>query len=237
MRENAVVSALPILNHVFNTHKCVVEFFAEDGQHLQKNESIACIRGPLYDILARERIALNFLQRLSGIATLTARYVEAVKDTDARIVDTRKTLPGWRALDKYAVRCGGGVNHRFSLADMIMIKDNHWADAHLSPAEYIAIARNYYPNCPVACEADSVEMALKLITLNIDLLMCDNMSLDELSRIVNETDGRVAIEATGGVTLDSVARIAHTGVNRISVGALTHSAPAVDIAFDSLSNA
>lgn len=233
-RTNAVIAGMPLLHLLYTIPGCTIEYTCDDSTPAEKDDILAYIHGPVYDILSRERIALNFLQRLSGIATLTARYVAAVKDTEASIVDTRKTLPGWRALDKYAVRCGGGVNHRYALDDMIMIKDNHWSHAGNTVAEYITHARKKYPELPIACEADTVDAAKSLIPLDIDILMCDNMTLTELRDIVEYAQKRVTIEATGGVTLDTVGGIARTGVDRISIGALTHSAPAIDIAFDTI---
>lgn len=202
--------------------------------------------GPARPILAAERVALNFLQRLSGIATLTRRYVEAVAGTGAEIFDTRKTTPGWRDLEKYAVRAGGGRNHRRGLYDALLVKDNHLTalsragcdDAIGALADKLAAARQKLGDGGfIAIEVDSLEQLAAALKLPIDVILLDNFSLDELSRAVayrcrDVPSPKVALEASGGVTLESVGQIARSGVERISVGALTHSAGAVDIALD-----
>jgi nicotinate-nucleotide pyrophosphorylase (carboxylating) len=195
-------------------------------------------------LLAMERTALNFLQRLSGIATLTARFVAAVAGTRAAIYDTRKTTPGWRALEKYAVRCGGGHNHRFGLFDAVLIKDNHlaWLQANAAPGELdpiaaaIATARANTPRSTVIeIEVDSLEQLDRALGRGPDIILVDNLGADLLAEAVRRRDlmaPAVALEASGGVNLDTVAALARTGVERISVGALTHSAPALDLALD-----
>lgn len=178
-------------------------------------------------LLSRERTALNFVMMLSGTATLTARYVAAVEGLPVKITDTRKTLPGLRALQKYAVRCGGGVNHRFGLSDAVMIKDNHIA-AWGGVAETVARARRLVGHTvKIEVEADRVEQAIEAAEAGADIVLLDNMSLDDLRRAVAALKGRTVLEASGGVNLATVREIAETGVDVISVGALTHSAPAL----------
>ncbi|HEY3417468.1 MAG TPA: carboxylating nicotinate-nucleotide diphosphorylase, partial [Armatimonadota bacterium] len=192
----------------------------------------ADISGPARSLLTAERTALNFLQRLSGIATLTAQYVQAVAGSRARIVDTRKTLPGHRILDKYAVRVGGGFNHRFNLADGILIKDNHIA-AVGGIEQALAAARAFAPHTlKIEIEVETVEMAGTAIAAGADIIMLDNMDLEAMRACVALIAGRALTEASGGVSLDRVRAIADCGVDLISVGALTHSAPALDISLD-----
>ena len=195
--------------------------------------TVVCeIRGAAAEILAVERVLLNFLQRLSGVATLTRRYAEAVAGTRARIVDTRKTIPGWRLLDKYAVRVGGGTNHRFGLDDGILIKDNHIAAAGgvRRAVESARASAGHLSKIEVECEtASDVDEAL---AAGADVILLDNMECGEIAAAVQRIAGRARSEASGGVTLANVREIAETGVDWISVGALTHSAPAVDLALD-----
>ena len=181
-------------------------------------------------------MALNFIQRLSGIATLTARFVQAVEGTGAQILDTRKTTPGWRRLEKYAVTCGGGRNHRLGLFDRILIKDNHLAALRQERPNAIAAAvrraRAAYPQLEVEVEADTLEQVGQALAAGADSILLDNMDLGQLREAVRQCAGRVPTEASGGVTLETVELIAQTGVDFISVGALTHSARAVDIGLD-----
>jgi nicotinate-nucleotide pyrophosphorylase (carboxylating) len=194
------------------------------------------ISGPARSLLSAERVALNFLQRLSGVATLTAQFVETIKGTQATILDTRKTTPGWRRFEKYAVTCGGGQNHRFGLFDMVLIKDNHLAalkNASPSPiAAAVKSARAKYPNLKVEVEADTLEQVEQAIVARADMVLLDNMNLEQLRAAVAKCRGHAKTEASGGVNLASVRGIAETGVDFISVGALTHSARAVDIGLD-----
>lgn len=207
-------------------------YLHSDGDSVAAGERCVELQGDAAPILSCERTILNCMQRMSGVATLTRRFVKAVEGCNVQIVDTRKTTPGWRILEKYAVRCGGGVNHRMHLADMIMIKDNHIASSGVSLAELVRRAREAYPRVPVACEADSLEQVRVLKELAIDVMMLDNMTPENVRRAVQECGGRVCLEVTGGVTLANVREYAETGVQRISIGALTHSAPAVDIGLD-----
>ncbi len=213
-----------------------------DGDRVRAGDRLARIEGPVRSLLALERIALNFLQWLSGVATLTARYVAAVAGTSARVLDTRKTTPGWRALEKYAVRMGGGDNHRMGLFDAILIKDNHldWLAASQPGADPIAIAvRAGRSSAPagslLTLEVDSLDQFAHALPLGPDVILIDNFSPDQARQAValrDQSARGILIEASGGVTLETVAAIAAAGVDRISVGALTHSAPALDVALD-----
>lgn len=209
---------------------------AGDGQRLVRGQPLLRIEGPARPILAAERVALNFVQRLSGIATLTAQFVEAIQGTGARILDTRKTTPGWRRLEKFAVVCGGGQNHRFGLFDMVLVKDNHLAtlaDARPNPiAAAVQRARAAYPQLRVEVEADTLEQVQLAVAAGADVILLDNMTPAELGEAVRRVGGRAKTEASGGVSLATVRAIAQSGVDYISVGALTHSARAVDIALD-----
>jgi len=184
-------------------------------------------------LLSAERVALNYMQRLSGIATLTARYVDAVRGTKAKILDTRKTTPGWRMLEKYAVRAGGGTNHRMDLSTGVLIKDNHLAALDGDVAKAVSRSRALAPKgVPIEVECDSIEQVDRAAAAGADVILLDNMSLEDMAECVRLVNGRAILEASGGVTLGSVRRIAETGVDWISVGALTHSAPSMDLALD-----
>lgn len=207
-----------------------------DGQTVRPGAVLLEIRGPARAILGAERVALNFLQRLCGIATLTHRFVRAVRGTRARILDTRKTTPGLRAFEKYAVRCGGGLNHRAGLFDMVLIKDNHLAalrDAQPNPvAAAVARARRRFPKLAIEVEADTLAQVRQALAAGTDRILLDNMTPAQVRRAVRMARGRAELEASGGVNLHNVRALARTGVDFISVGALTHSAPAVDIGLD-----
>jgi nicotinate-nucleotide pyrophosphorylase (carboxylating) len=184
-------------------------------------------------LLAAERVALNFMQRLSGIATLTARYVDAVKGTRAKILDTRKTTPGWRLLEKYAVRAGGGTNHRLNLSAAVLIKDNHLAAVDGDVGLAVRRARDLAPaGTKIEVECDRIEQVGAAVEAGADIIMFDNMAPDEMARCVELVRSRATTEASGGVSLQTVRAIAQAGVDWISVGALTHSAPALDLALD-----
>jgi nicotinate-nucleotide pyrophosphorylase (carboxylating) len=214
----------------------VLRALARDGDSVKGGAVLLEVSGPARALLTAERVALNFVQRLSGIATLTAQFVAAIRGTQAQILDTRKTLPGWRRFEKYAVRCGGGRNHRFGLFDAVLIKDNHLmaiADAQPNAiAAAVARARAVYPQLQVEVEADTLEQVRQAMDAGADIVLLDNMTLAELREAVHLLNGGVRTEASGGVTLATVRAIAETGVDFISVGALTHSARAVDIALD-----
>jgi nicotinate-nucleotide pyrophosphorylase (carboxylating) len=200
---------------------------ARDGDHLGPGDTAAAMEGDLRAILAGERTALNFLQRLSGVATLTARFVEAVQGTRARILDTRKTAPGWRQLDKYAVRCGGGTNHRMGLYDAILIKENHLRVAG-GAAKAVDRARRGAPEMPLEVEVRTIELEAALAA-GAGRILLDNMDPSRLREAVRRAGGLVPLEASGGITLENVRAVAESGVDFISIGALTHSAPAADL--------
>jgi nicotinate-nucleotide pyrophosphorylase (carboxylating) len=205
-----------------------------DGASLSPGSAIATVRGRAQAVLAAERTALNFMGRLSGVASLTAAYVARTAGTGARIIDTRKTTPGLRALEKYAVRCGGGANHRFGLDDAILIKDNHVA-ACGSVGEAVRRARARAGHMVrIEVEIDRLDQLDEALAERPDVVMLDNFGLDDLRRAVEIAAGRAVLEASGGVSLDTVAQIAATGVDLISVGALTHSAPVLDIGLDAV---
>jgi nicotinate-nucleotide pyrophosphorylase (carboxylating) len=237
-REPLVVCGLSLAEAVFREVAAGLDLAAtaRDGQRAARGQALLNVHGPARAILTAERVALNFVQRLSGIATLTARFVEAVAGTRAQILDTRKTTPGWRHLEKYAVQCGGGVNHRIGLFDRILIKDNHLAALRSEQPNAIEAAvrraRAQYPKLTVEVEADTLEQAGQACQAGADVVLLDNLSITELRAAVRLIAGRAKTEASGGVTLETVRAVAETGVDFISVGALTHSAPAADIALD-----
>ncbi|MHB8085465.1 MAG: carboxylating nicotinate-nucleotide diphosphorylase [Dehalococcoidia bacterium] len=207
-----------------------------DGTAIKPNDVLATVSGNIADILKAERTALNFLQHLSGVATLTDRYVEQVKGLRVKILDTRKTVPGLRILEKYAVSIGGGTNHRLGLSDMVLVKDNHIAvlrKGGMTIKETIRQARSKSAgNAKIEIETTSPEDALEAARAGADIIMLDNMGLDEMRRAVELVNHKAILEASGGVNLDTVRSIAETGVDWISVGALTHSARALDISLE-----
>ena len=218
---------------------------AESGRQADAGDALAEWSGPARGILAAERVALNFLQRLSGVATATRAYVDAVAGTGAKVLDTRKTTPGWRALEKYAVRVGGGRNHRLGLYDAVLVKDNHLVllggvegdDPLAAVGRRLEGLRSQLPPGGfVEVEVDTLEQLARALELNVDIILLDNMSTDRLAEAVRLRDaaagGRIELEASGGITLENVRAVAETGVERIAVGALTHSAAAADIALD-----
>ncbi len=231
-KERGVIAGLPVAEEVFRRVDLRLEWTAnvEEGQAVVPGERIAVVRGPTVSMLAAERVALNFLQRLSGIATQTRAFVDAVVETDARILDTRKTVPGFRILDKYAVRMGGGENHRMSLADMLLIKDNH-IDAVGSLTDAVSRARTAHPELLLEVEIDSIARLDEALAIDppVDRILLDNTSLEQTSEAVQRASGRVPLEASGNVSLETVATISATGVDYISVGALTHSVTALDL--------
>lgn len=204
----------------------------QDGESATEGAELLTVRGNTRAILSAERVALNFVQRLSGIATLTRQFVHAVAGTPAKILDTRKTTPGWRRFEKYAVHCGGGQNHRFGLFDMVLIKDNHLAALNGNIAEAVRRARKEFPSLKIEVEADTLEQVAQAAEAKADVVLLDNMSPIQLREAVKLIKGRCKTEASGGVSLTTVRAIAETGVDYISVGALTHSAPAADIGLD-----
>jgi nicotinate-nucleotide pyrophosphorylase (carboxylating) len=237
-REALTVAGLDFAQAVFHelSPAIRVERRCQDGDAVRAGTVLLQLSGPARPLLTGERVALNFVQHLSGVATLTARFVAAVAGTGAQILDTRKTTPGWRGFEKFAVRCGGGLNHRLGLFDAILIKDNHLAalrGAAPSPiAAAVARARSAYPNLKVEVEADTLEQVEQAAAAGADRILLDNMSPEQLREAVRLIQGRATTEASGGIRLENVRAVAGAGVDFISIGALTHSAPAVDIALD-----
>jgi len=229
-KDAGVIAGLPVVKEVFSRVDPMLCFTprVRDGTSVAPGDVVAKVTGPGRGMLAAERIALNFLQRLSGIATLTRAFVDTTASTRATILDTRKTHPGYRVLEKYAVRMGGGQNHRMSLNDMLLVKDNH-IEAAGSLTAAVERARAPHPDLPIEVEVKNLDELREALTLDVDRIMLDNMDLDRMREAVQLTGGRVPLEASGGVSLDSVAAIAATGVDYISVGALTHSAPVLDL--------
>ncbi|MBI1809489.1 MAG: carboxylating nicotinate-nucleotide diphosphorylase [Gemmatimonadetes bacterium] len=234
-REPGVVAGVPLALAAFRLldERVEIRVDAEDGTAVARGATVLFISGHARGILSAERVALNFLQRLSGIATLTRRYVDAVRGTRAAILDTRKTTPGWRRLEKYAVHCGGGVNHRMDLASAVLIKDNHLAAVDGDVAAAVRRVREYATRrLAVQVECDTPAQVRAAVEAGADSVLLDNMSLDQLRDSVAIAAGRCVTEASGGVTLSTVRAIAETGVDRISVGALTHSPRALDLGLD-----
>ncbi|HET9014960.1 MAG TPA: carboxylating nicotinate-nucleotide diphosphorylase [Thermomicrobiaceae bacterium] len=236
-KSHGVVSGLDVASRTFRAVDPGVEFAAlvGDGDRVSPGERIARVFGEARSLLAAERVALNFLQRLSGVATATARYAEAVAGTGAWVIDTRKTTPGMRLMEKAAVRHGGGRNHRFGLSDGILIKDNHLA-AIGGPdriARAIAAARSGAPHTlRVEVEVTTLDELEQALVAGADAVLLDNMAVDVMAEAVRRTRGRAILEASGGITLETVRRVAETGVDLVSVGALTHSAPSLDISLE-----
>ena len=234
-RKAGVIAGLPLALEAFRqlNPRVTIRVDGEDGRTVAPGSVFVALSGSARGLLSAERVALNFLQRLSGIATLTAKFVAAVHGTGAKILDTRKTTPGWRSLEKYAVRAGGGSNHRMDLSSAILIKDNHLRalDGDLE----LAIRRTRDlapPGTKVEVECDRLAQVRAAVEAGADIVLLDNMKVDEIRRCVELVAGRAILEASGGVNLTNVRAIAKTGVNWISVGALTHSAPALDLALD-----
>src|SRR6266550_3108241 len=234
-RKAGVISGLELAREAFSQLDKAVTIRTEheDGTRIKPETPVMFLSGHARGLLSAERVALNFVQRLSGIASLTARYVEAIAGTGAHILDTRKTTPLLRRLEKYAVRAGGGLNHRLDLSAAVLIKDNHLAAVDGDIGLAVTRARAVGPaGMKVEVECDKLDQVRAAIDAGADVIMLDNMQLVELRQAVQLVDGRAVTEASGGVTLDTVRPIAQTGVDWISVGALTHSAPALDLALD-----
>jgi nicotinate-nucleotide pyrophosphorylase (carboxylating) len=232
-RGEGVIAGLEVAAYVFEAVDPTVVFdpLVEDGDRIPSGGHIAVVSGISRSVLSAERTALNLLGRMSGVATATARFVDAVADTAARIADTRKTMPGLRALDKYAVRVGGGMNHRFGLYDAVLIKDNHLALSDITAA-VVAAREAVNPGVMIEVEVTTLQQLAELLETDADRVLLDNMEPDMLKRAVGMVDGRMTTEASGGVTLENVRQIAETGVDIISVGWITHSAPELGIALD-----
>ena len=234
-RGTGTICGVPLALEAFRMldPKVTIRVEREDGLRATKGEPVLFVTGHARGMLGAERVALNFMQRLSGIATLTARYVDAVKGTRAQILDTRKTTPGWRVLEKYAVRAGGGLNHRMDLATAVLIKDNHLAACDGDIGIAVKRARDMaFPGTALEVECESPEQVQAAIDAGAHIVLLDNMPLEMLAESVRVASGRVKTEASGGVRLDTVREIAQTGVDWISIGALTHSPPALDLALD-----
>jgi nicotinate-nucleotide pyrophosphorylase (carboxylating) len=232
LREPGVACGLGVAEAVFRTLDPDIRFepLVDEGALVDRPRAVAAVTGPERAILTGERLALNFLGRLSGIATLTRRYVDAVEGTGAVILDTRKTTPGLRVLEKHAVRCGGGRNHRFGLDDGVLVKDNHLRSAGSVKAavEKLRVATGL----PIEVECDTLEQVEQALAAGADAILLDNMTLDQLRAAVALAAGRARLEASGGVTLENVRAVADTGVDEISVGALTHSARSLDVSLE-----
>lgn len=237
-KEEGILAGLNIALTVFYRidENIYIEPLVEDGSCVEPGSQLAVIKGKIHVILKGERTALNFLQRMSGIATLTSKYVNAVSSFKAQIVDTRKTLPGYRYLDKYSVRAGGGKNHRMSLADGILVKDNHIELIGLERESLNDKLEKILSLAPtslkVEVEVSNIQQLHQALEAGIPIIMLDNMTNDEMRNAVSIAGGRALIEASGGITLDNVKSVAETGVDIISVGALTHSTKALDISLD-----
>jgi len=236
-REPLVVCGLAFAEAAFRELCPTAELLrlVQDCQEVTPGAPLLQVVGPARALLSAERVALNYVQRLSGIATLTAQFVTAVKGTHARILDTRKTTPGWRRFEKYAVTCGGGHNHRLGLYDMILVKDNHLAALRSEPdaiGAAVKRARERFPRLAIEVEADTLSQVDQALEAKADFILLDNMNPVQLRLAVQKCKGRAKTEASGGITLGSVGGVAETGVDYISVGALTHSARAVDIGLD-----
>ena len=233
-RAPGVVAGLPVAAAVFEVagdDDVEVALRAADGDEVQPGQPVLTATGRTRTLLTAERSALNFLGGLSGVATATRAWVVAVAGTGAQILDTRKTTPGLRVLQKYAVHCGGGAGYRLGLSDAAMVKDNHVVAAGGVVEAYQAV-RSAFPDVPVEVECDSVEQVAAVVEAGAELILLDNMSLEQLREAVRVTAGRAQLEASGGLTLDRAREVAATGVDYLSVGALTHSAPVLDLGFD-----
>ncbi|MER3447578.1 MAG: nicotinate-nucleotide diphosphorylase (carboxylating) [Candidatus Dadabacteria bacterium] len=231
-KEEGVLAGLPIAERVFRKLDTgiICDEKKRDGEKIEPNQVLAQIFGSQRAILTGERVALNFIQRLSGIATLTSRFVKAVEGLSVKILDTRKTAPGLRILDKYAVSVGGGTNHRFGLYDGVLIKDNHIKFAGGISRAVRVIRERVAPGMKIEVEASTLDEVKEAIEAGADIIMVDNMNVEDIKKAVGLIDGRALIEASGGVTLENIRHIAETGIDFISVGLLTHSTRALDIA-------
>ncbi len=238
-KDDGIIAGLPVAAAAMTALDSEVAFdtLVADGERISAGARLAEVEGNLASLLVAERVALNFLQRLSGVATLTREYVDAVIGTKAIILDTRKTTPGLRQFERYAVRCGGGQNHRYNLASGVLIKDNHIAAVRSRGiddlSDVVTLARNTAPHTmKIEIEVTNLVMLKEALDGGADIILLDNMTVDEIRACVELVAGRALVEASGGVTLDNVRAIAATGVDYISVGRLTHSAPSLDISLD-----
>lgn len=230
-KEKGIIAGLEVARQTFAHLDSRVDFrlLVADGEWVENGQPVARLHGPARALLSGERVALNFMQRMSGIATLTHRFVERVKGTRAKILDTRKTVPGLRLLDKWAVRLGGGMNHRYGLYDMVLVKENHIAVAGSIGEAVKRVRQNDSRSLPIEVEVKTLSELEEAIELKVDRILLDNMPVSELRKAVEMCRGRIPLEASGNVRLENVRTIAETGVDFISVGALTHSVKALDI--------
>jgi nicotinate-nucleotide pyrophosphorylase (carboxylating) len=236
-RDNGVVAGLPLLKMVYGQvdPDVSVESVVSDGTPVGPGSVVARLDGPVASILTGERTALNFLQNLGGIASLTALYVAEVAGTSCRVLDTRKTLPGYRSLAKYAVLCGGGHNHRMGLYDRVMLKDNHWTAATVGVDEMVARARREFPDLAIEIEVDTLDQLDQVLPLRVDWILLDNFTVDETALAVARRDAapvETLLESSGNITLETIAGYARAGVDGASVGRLTHSVAALDLGLD-----
>ncbi len=236
-RDNGVVAGLPLLKMVYKQvdPDVSVESVVSDGTPVGPGSVVARLAGPVASILTGERTALNFLQNLGGIASLTALYVAEVAGTSCRVLDTRKTLPGYRSLAKYAVLCGGGHNHRMGLYDRVMLKDNHWTAATVGIDEMVARARREFPDLAMEIEVDTLGQLDQVLPLRVDWILLDNFTVDETAVAVARRDAapvETLLESSGNITLETIAGYARAGVDGASVGRLTHSVAALDLGLD-----
>ena len=236
VKKPGVICGLAVAREVFRLVSTRIAFkpLAADGDAVQPGQAVAELRGPR-EILTAERTALNFLQRLSGIATLTRKFANQIRGTRARLLDTRKTIPGWRALDKYAVHCGGGVNHRMGLYDMVLLKDNHLAASGKELTQLVRKFRARHARIPVLIEVKTGQDLERALRAGADIILLDNMSPAKLRKFIaaiRRNAPGTLIEVSGGVNLKTIRRIARLGPDRISVGAITHSAPALDMSLE-----
>jgi nicotinate-nucleotide pyrophosphorylase (carboxylating) len=232
-RKKGVISGIDVASLVFYSinDKIQIDQKVKDGSEVEESQTILTAKGPTTDLLTAERTALNFLSHLSGIATLTNKWVKEVAATNASIRDTRKTIPGLRILEKYAVRCGGGKNHRMSLNDQALIKDNHIVAAG-SILKAIEKVKDKFPELPLEIEVDNLDQFQEVLKTDIKLILLDNFTIEDLQRAVSLNNKKAKLEASGGITFENARKIAQTGVDYLAVGALTHSAPVLDIGGD-----
>lgn len=233
-RQAGVAAGIPVAASVFSYvcgDSARIQMLVADGAAIQVGDVLLSIAGPTHGLLQAERPALNLLGHLSGIATLTRTWVDSISGTAASVRDTRKTMPGMRRLEKYAVRCGGGVNHRMSLSDAALVKDNHVVAAGGVGAAFSAV-RSRFPGVPVEVEVDSLDQLDEVLAAGADLVLLDNFSVADMAEAVRRTAGRALLEASGGLSLAVAADVASTGIDYLAVGALTHSAPVLDIGAD-----
>ena len=233
-RKEGLVAGIDVASLVFyaiGKGQVQIEQKVKDGEKVNANTTLLSVIGPTIDLLTVERTALNFLSHLSGIATMTNKWVREIENTKAKVRDTRKTTPGLRVLEKYAVRCGGGLNHRMSLNDQALIKDNHIVAAG-SISKAISKVKDKFPDLELEIEVDNLEQLKEVLTTDVKIILLDNFSLEDLKKAVELTQTKAKLEASGGITFENARKIAQTGVDYLAVGALTHSAPVLDIGGD-----